>query len=264
MIEAKPHPSVAEFFHQVVPFLAGQTTCEALTEQLGPSCSPPQRLLFYQRLMAANVRRILRAVFPVIAEIIASPERVGLASVTSWERLSAEFVAAHPTAHWRPNALGAAFPEYLETRADLPRGLADLANWCLQLLAARTAETGVGRLAPGVSAAHYRFDVAKLLARLADAKSDKELAVSPSAAVAELPPPQLAVAIVGPPIVLVVHRVASGEIRVLRPDPFEVAALALASGEVDRDALGAIPADRLARASDRLSELGLIIPGARA
>lgn len=239
MIEADTHPSVATFFQHVAPFLAGQTTCETLTEQLGPSCSPPRRLLFYQRLMAANVRRILRAVFPIVADIIANPERVGLAGVPSWERLSAEFVAAHPTSHWSPSALGASFPAYLEARADVPPGLASLATWCLQLLAARTAETGVGRLAAGVIAAHYRFDVARPIQHLSDATR-------------------------GPPIVLVVHRVASGEIRVLRPDPFEVAALGLASGEVGSDALGAIPADRLARASDRLIELGLILPVARA
>jgi len=247
MSEPDPHASVVAFFDRVVPFLSGQTTCEELAAQLGPSRSPPRRLLFYQRLMAANVRRILRAVFPVVADIIAHPERVGLATVTSWERLSSDFIAAHPTAHWSPNALGAAFPEYLEARVDLPRGLADLATWCLQLLAARTAEAGVGHLAAGVSAAHHRFDVARLTASLAEA--------TPGAALRE----DLAAAARGPAIVLVAYRLPSGDVRVLRPDPFEVAALGLASGEVDRDALGALQVDRLADARGRLIALGLII-----
>lgn len=214
-------PSLGAFFAATSEFFAGRLSHADWRDTLGPSPSAPSRHVFYPRLMAANVRRILRAVFPVLADVFAAPSRAGLTALPSWAELCADYVSICPSSAWAPNALGDGLPDYLAVRTDLPEGLTDLAAWSLQLLRAGVegpANAGSSRLAPGVSAAPYTFDVAAYFQRFSEG----------SAHLADL-----AAARLGPPVILVAYRdPVSLRVRVLRPSAAILRALGVAAGEL--------------------------------
>lgn len=104
-----------DFYRHMVPFLCGETTPQALTEELGPTPSSPQRLLFYQHMMHANWTRIGSALFKATRAWMEG-ERVG-----SFADSVHAFRRAHPTAHWYLNQLGEGFDAFLTAqRPDAP------------------------------------------------------------------------------------------------------------------------------------------------
>ncbi len=261
--DARLEPSIAAFFDAAAPFMSGAITHSEFALRLGPGPSPDHRTLFYQRLMAANVRRILRALFPVLYAIFKEPARAGLDALPTWAELCADFVATLPSRHWSPNALGDALPGYLEAHQEIgagglaepgvsrmqwPQGLDAIAGWSLQRLRAGREAEGVGRVMPGVSAGTYAFDVAHWMGLF---ESNGEAS--------------LRLALGGPKVVLVAYRDPTHQtVRVLRPEPLGLLALGIASGQVARPSQhaqhvqDAVATKRLEQAEAQLIALGLI------
>jgi hypothetical protein len=244
-----PRGSVKRFFDHAAPYFAGATRLADFDSALGSGPSRPERREFYPRLMAANVRRILRAVFPILGDIVSDPRRAGLASLPPWADLCADFIASRPSGHWSPNALGEAFPEFLASRGGLPVGLVAIGDWSLRLLHAQrspSASAAVleGGLADGVSAALYPFDVAAWITAF-------------QAGAADLPRAHAE----GPAVFLVAFRdPAEGGTRVLRPTAVELLALGIASGEVSPADHPEVDPLALARARRHLTQRGLLRP----
>jgi hypothetical protein len=235
------------FFAAATAYLWGRAPADELVLALGPSPSGATRLDFYRRLMAANRRRILRQVYPTLAEIFAEPARVGILSLPTWDDLVDAYAACHPATSWDPNDFGRQLPAWLAT-TDVPSPLVHIADWSWRLLAAarapRADTTGAtataDRLDPSVGAAVYPFDVPRWVRRF-----------SAGQAVTPLVPPPAAPT----PMVIVVYRHPhSWRTRYLQPSPAELVVLAQAAGEhhPSDGVEGTEPARR------RLTELGLI------
>ncbi|MCB9736036.1 MAG: putative DNA-binding domain-containing protein [Deltaproteobacteria bacterium] len=157
-------PGLAAFFGAVAPYYAGAAALDDVTRAIGPSPSGSARMDFYRRLMAANRRRNLAHVFPLVARVVNEPARAGLAAgaLPRWADLVERHAAAHPAPSWDPNEAGAAFPAWLAADPALPAGLAPLAAWSWALLAVSRAADGgpPGGVAAAVRVDAYPFDVA--------------------------------------------------------------------------------------------------------
>ncbi len=240
-------PELERYFAAVTPYLDGSVDLATFETRVGSSPSGARGLAFYQRLMAANRRRILRHVHPLVHAVCSAPTRAGLdASAPSWTFVVERYTRAVVPAHWDPNELGRDFAAWL---AEAYPVLAPLAVWSWSLLATARAplrEPGE-RLDPSVAAASYTFDVAAWASRFERGDPVVPLPVA---------------AREGPAIVLTTYRDPSTlRAMVLRPSVAELVVLADAAGDGGDVMLP--PAER-ARAESRLVALGLIAVAAPA
>jgi hypothetical protein len=105
-------PSLAAFFAEMRPFLAGQREATQVLGALGPSPSGEARFALYATLVARQRRGLLDQLYPAVrqhAELL----RPGL-----WAELCAAYERQHLPTHWEPNRFGEAFSTFLAERRE--------------------------------------------------------------------------------------------------------------------------------------------------
>ncbi len=116
--------SLERYFSVMVPFLAGEGKAEDVIAELGDTPSSPKRFRFYQQLMIANRRRVMRAVFPSVEHILGAGK---------FEAMIDRFTRERPVMHWDLNYFGEPFSEWLEAQRQasdaIPSYLEELADY---------------------------------------------------------------------------------------------------------------------------------------
>lgn len=209
--------ALVTFFRAIAPYYRGEAALDAVTAALGPSPSPGSRMDFYARLMAANRRRILRQIHPLVHAVVASPERAGVPSLGTWDALVERYARSHPASGWDPNEFGRGFADWLRAD-DAPSGLAALADWGWQrLTTARAADEWQGELHASVVGAAYAFDLASWAQAFEAGGVVRPLSEE---------------RVHGHSTLLVTYRDRGGVTRVLRPMAPELAIIAEAAGDL--------------------------------
>ena len=102
--------SLRRFYAEIAPLLFGEVDVGAVERTLGPSPSGPDNLDFYRVLLARNVERILRDLFPTVHALV-TRDHPGL-----WPTLVHAYARAHPSNARDPNRFGLAFSDFLAER----------------------------------------------------------------------------------------------------------------------------------------------------
>jgi hypothetical protein len=147
--------TLADFFTEMVPFLRGETSAEAVLERLGPSPSGTARFALYAELVARQRRAVIDHFYRAVAAA-ATFQKGDL-----FAQLRDDYLRSHPPGHWSPNQAARAFPAYLAGRSDLTPELAELADYAwirYAAMHARHEDRTVG-LDEAVFVRHYESDV---------------------------------------------------------------------------------------------------------
>ncbi len=228
--------SLDAFFREVAPMLWQGRAAAAVTEAIGPSPSGDAALGFYGVLVARNLEKILREVFPSL-KALAMQE-----GSARWTDLVRDFARAHPPRGRDPNGFGLALPAYLSGRSDVPRFWVEIADFHLAQVHVYHAPepTGGDGFEGRILVRSYEHAVVQIVDALAHEP---------------MRPPSL-----GAPCVVVIYRHArTGRARVLSPHAAQVAALARRQGLELPSVLAALEPSVIDAAEQALVAAGVLL-----
>ncbi|MDX2012758.1 MAG: putative DNA-binding domain-containing protein [Myxococcaceae bacterium] len=224
--------SPATFFRLAAPLLEGRAGLEVLTTTR-LSRRDTDGLVFYQRLMHANVVHTLEALFPLVS-VLLGPR---------FDAVCRDWASVHPSAHWDLNHWATGFADFIASRFPDEAALSEAADLhSIELDCARPVEA---------------FEPGRLDNRTATTRQYTHRVDLAVRAVRSGPPSAVAPA----PVVLIVFRSQStGLVHHHLPDLAELLAFGLVRGEAslaDAEAVG-LSSPALSSGAQRLVHVGLL------
>jgi len=231
--------TLAAFHAAASRFYEGQDSPAHFVASLGGSPSATSRFTYYQRLVEADVLRILGHLFPCTRALM------GGANSPAWVDRVRRYRVTHPCAHWDLNQWGAAFAGFVMADAGSPPGAWELADheWTRFTVNTHPSDwDGITGVNPTVQVVQYTRLVSDCIARFR---------LHPNAA-----PPLIA----GDVSLLIWRAPVTDQLCVSQPSLAMLLELARARGEVDDTfvARTALSAEQRAEARRTLEDLGLL------
>lgn len=232
--------SLSAFFAAIAPMLSHGRSAAEVTAVLGPSSSGDAALGFYAVLVARNLEKILREVFPSVKALALQRDR------ECWATLVADYARMHPPRGHDPNGFALAMPGFLAARADVPPLWVELADFHLAQIHVFHAPDPIDGdgFEARIVVRQYTHAIPTIVAALA-----RDGSVPPAP---------------GGPCVVVIHRhAATAGVRVLHPSAAGLAALARRRGLELPPVLAALDAASIDRAEHALVRAGVLVEAAR-
>jgi hypothetical protein len=154
--------TLAQFHAAASEFYEGALGPADFVARLGGSPTPTSRFTYYQRLVEADVLRILGHLFPVTRALL------GGERAPAWVSTVRAFRAARPCTHWDLNQWGQPFAAWLDERTEVPAGTAQLADheWTGFSVNTHPSEwDGLAGVNPTLQVTHYTHQVAQCAAQ---------------------------------------------------------------------------------------------------
>lgn len=239
--------TLAGFFAQMRPFLAGQQGLGPTRDALGASPSGDEAFVFYRVLAERNRVQIMRQLYAPLHTLVVRDEADGTVAPGRWAAMTREQIAAHARPAGRhPNDFGEGFSARLAARRerepDQPALYEEIADFCwIRMQAARAPDDEGDGFDRRLYVRQYGWHVPEFVAALERDPTTPR------------PEPR--------PVVLLVYRHArSLQTRVFHPSAAGLVALARRQGVEVPSALQAVPAAHVHAAEAQLVEHGVLVP----
>jgi len=225
------------FFDAMQRFLGGEASAASVRRALGVGDDAAEHLEFYRLLVQRNHAKILRELYPPVHALLTREEP------GRWQQLVSAYAQPHRASHWNPNRFGREFGSFLQQasglRAELRELCVELADYCWVRYCSSVAEdTGDDGVDSRLFARHYRYAVDRITVQLEDALEELPATEATS--------------------LLIYRHVETQEVRVFRPTPLGLAALARRQGVELPAALADLQSEALDRAEAEMMRVGVL------
>lgn len=238
--------TLAGFFAQMRPYLAGQQGLGPTRDALGPSPSGDEAFAFYRVLAERNLVQVMRQLYAPLHALVVRDEAEGLVAPGLWAALVREQIAANAPGGRHPNDFGEGFSARLTARRERdpqqPPIYEEIADFCwIRMQAASAPDDEGDGFDRRLHVRQYGWQVPDFVAALERDPGTPR------------PEPR--------PVVLLVYRhTRSLHTRVFHPSAAGLVALARRQGAAVPPALQAVPVAHVDAAEAQLVEHGVLVP----